>query len=118
MNKIKLNLSEIVIKDLNDVEYPIPVHKNVGNLLYVTGSTIEEKDFGRAVHRGETVEVTKDEIVKIYTLITNTESYKPWVMEQIQAYIQSLVDENLNDIMAQNKALAMMASTQQNPQIN
>lgn len=105
MKKIKLNLKDVVIKDLNGEVYPIEIYKNVGNLLYITGDTIEEKDFGRNVHSGKPFTATKEEVFKLYCLILDSKGYKPWVLEHAQAYLQSLVEDNLQELYDQKKAV-------------
>lgn len=90
MEKIKINLKEIQIKDLDETIVPIEdLHTTVGNIIFKQADSIEVNDLARILHKGETVEVNEQEFREIISIIENNRYFKTWVHVQILNYLKS-----------------------------
>jgi hypothetical protein len=84
---IKISLSEIEIKDLNDNLLRIEdISKVLGNLIFVNAESIETSDLARELHRGNEVEITEDELKDITVILAKNPYFKPWVHQQVMTY--------------------------------
>ncbi|TZF81823.1 hypothetical protein FW774_17355 [Pedobacter sp. BS3] len=86
--KIAINLNEVEVKDLNGQLFKIEdLAKNTANKIFMAASTIEVSDIARTLHKGETANVTEQELEEILTIVQLAAYYKPWVQTQITEYL-------------------------------
>ena len=88
MEKLNINLKEIEIKDLDGFIIQVPdLPQKIGNMLFLNAETIELDGIARILHKGETAEVTKEEIKQVVeTLNVSPRCYKVFAHLQIIQY--------------------------------
>lgn len=62
----KINFSKITVKDLDGKDFSYDIHRDISNLLYMQGRTIEEHELGHKIYscrdeKGTPTEVELDE---------------------------------------------------------
>jgi|GEM_PF-3346644 len=91
MKKAKVNLNDITIKDLNDQVYQTDLLKVLPNLIYMDRScTIELADIAKGLNKGQEVEVSKEELEHIISILSAKQVYLPFIHFQILDYFNSL----------------------------
>lgn len=89
-NKIEISLNEFEIRDLNDVVYPLgEVQKRMGNWIFTNARSIEVSDLSRLLHKGESVEVTAEELNEIKQIVSAEGYYKPFALKQVLQYFEN-----------------------------
>lgn len=84
----------IEIKDLEGTVYAIDdMPRQLGNKVFTGAETIEVSDNARLLHKGESVEVSTEELEEITAIIKNRPYYKPWIHAQILEYLQQKAKE-------------------------
>jgi hypothetical protein len=86
----KINLTEVEIKDLNEVVYKVDdLHKQIGNIIFTKASSIEVSDLARVLHAGNEAEVNEFELAEIVHIVATNPYYKPFAQGQIVQYLNS-----------------------------
>lgn len=86
----KINLTEVEIKDLNEVIYKVDdLHKQIGNIIFTKASSIEVSDLARALHAGNEAEVNEMELEEIIVIVAANPYYKPFAQKQIVQYLNN-----------------------------
>lgn len=87
---VKINLTEVEIKDLNGVVYKVDdLSKQIGNLIFTSATSIEVSDIARTLHAGKTAEVTEQELNEIIHIVASNPYYKPFAQTQIVYYLSN-----------------------------
>ena len=62
----KVDFRQLMLKDIEGNELPVDISKNLGNMMYMQGQTIDECELGRDIyHKGEVELKEKDiDVVK------------------------------------------------------
>lgn len=90
---IKINLTEIQIKDLNENVYQIDdLHKQIGNVLFTQAHSIELSDLARVLHKGDTAEVSEQELNDVLAIVSANPFYKPFAHSQVLDYFKNKLD--------------------------
>lgn len=91
---MKINLTEIEIKDLNEVVYKVgDLAKQIGNVIFTSAQSIEVSDLARQLHAGKEAEVTEQELREIAQIVAALPYYKPFAHVQIVAYLSNKLQE-------------------------
>lgn len=94
MHKIKINLKEIEIKDLNGLLYPQEdLPKNIGNIIFTKATTIEVSDIARTLHAGKEIEVDQKELEEISFITAGNAYYVPFAHVQVVQYFNNKLIE-------------------------
>jgi len=91
MKKVKINLNDITIKDLDGKVYEIDLNKQLGNLIFKHARTIELGSISKQIHLGKETEVTKEEVEQVIAIIDSNPIYLPFVHRTIINYFNSLL---------------------------
>lgn len=94
MERIKINLSEVEIKDLNGAIYKVDdLSKQIGNIIFTNAASIEVSDIARTLHAGKTAEVNEPELNEIMQVVASNPYYKPFAQMQIVHYLSNKSNE-------------------------
>ena len=90
---MKFDVNKIIVKDLNgNVFTDIPLAQALGNAIYSFSRAIEWIEPSKAIHAGEPVELTEDELIYIRALIGIKEI-------QMLAMIKDAIREYINELL-------------------
>ena len=67
----KVDFRQLMLKDIEGNELPVDISKNLGNMMYMQGQTIDECELGRDIyHQGE-VELKEKDIETVKRFANN-----------------------------------------------
>lgn len=66
---MKFDVNEIMVVDLNGDVQPVELGKALGNTIYSFGRSLDWLDVSKAIHRGQAVELSCDDLAALKQLI-------------------------------------------------
>jgi hypothetical protein len=88
---MKINFSDMVLKDIYEQELPNQLfYKTIANLLYTKANNLDLVDIALVMNRGEEVELTKEELKEVEFLINDPAS-------RIHAYARKAAREFIEE---------------------
>ena len=89
---MKLDLTKVEIKDLDGKKIEKhDIHKIVANLMYQSTKNLDMVELAREINQGKEVELKKDELEELKTLITQTQAIAAFAKKALIDYIDEQV---------------------------